>query len=214
MSTRPKSRQLASLEFRYNYVGFDRVSNETILMCGMVHFVELLCAWCLISTPGNLRTKLDASDGQFAFGIFLHEADRLVFVRIEHELLLTRNRQKSKRSRVKRRTPPRDRHSPDYRDKPERPSPSSYGRRRISRCDRADTSDTKIRRHRGPISKLLCVRTCRLYRVHTSAPPPGSQDMAAAGSTCAERAKCRRTLDIEGHLCAGRGSCSMPPCTA
>jgi hypothetical protein len=71
---KPKLRQLASLEFRYRYVGFDRVSNETILMRGMMHFVELFCAWCLISTPGNLRTKLDASDGQLAFGIFLHVA--------------------------------------------------------------------------------------------------------------------------------------------
>jgi hypothetical protein len=41
-------------------------------VCGVVHFVELFCTWCSISTPGNLRAKLDASAGHFAFGIFLH----------------------------------------------------------------------------------------------------------------------------------------------
>jgi len=44
----------------------------------MVHFVELFCAGCSISTPGNLRAKLDTSNGHFPFGIFLHIANRLV----------------------------------------------------------------------------------------------------------------------------------------
>src|SRR4249920_3041180 len=64
--------ELTWLEFRYRHLGFDRVGNETILVCGMVHFVELFCTGCSISTPRNLRAKLDTSDSQFAFGIFLH----------------------------------------------------------------------------------------------------------------------------------------------
>jgi hypothetical protein len=84
------------LEVRYGHLGFDRVGNETILVCGMVHFVELFCTGCSISTPPNLRAKLDTSDGHFAFGIFLHMANRLVLIRIGHELLLARNRQKRK----------------------------------------------------------------------------------------------------------------------
>jgi hypothetical protein len=87
---------LTWLEFRYSHLGFDRVGNETILVCGMVHFVELFSAGRSISTPGNLRAKLDTSNGHFPFGIFLHMANRLVLVRIEHELLFTRNRQKRK----------------------------------------------------------------------------------------------------------------------
>jgi hypothetical protein len=54
---RPRSLRFALtwLEFRYSHLGFDRVGNETILVCGMVHFVELFCAGCSISIPGNLR---------------------------------------------------------------------------------------------------------------------------------------------------------------
>src|SRR6202011_1557422 len=86
--------KLTWLEFRHSHLGFDRVGNETILVCGMVHFVELFCAWCSFTTPGNLRAKLDASNGHFPFGIFLHMANRLVPVRIEQELLFASNRQK------------------------------------------------------------------------------------------------------------------------
>jgi len=84
------------LEFRYRHLGCDRVGNETILVCGMVHFAELFCTGRSIPNPGNLRAKLDTSNGHFPFGIFLHMANRLVLVRIEHELLFTRNRQKRK----------------------------------------------------------------------------------------------------------------------
>src|SRR5262249_36465260 len=72
---------------------FDRVGNETILVGGMVHLVELIRAGRAISTPANLRAKLDTRDGELALGVFLHVANRLVFVRIEHELLLARDRQ-------------------------------------------------------------------------------------------------------------------------
>src|ERR1700719_2069757 len=83
-----------ALELRYRHLGFDRVGNKAIVVCGVVHLVELFCSGFSVSTPRNLRAKLDASDGHLAFGIFFHVANRLVLVGIEHELLLTRNRQK------------------------------------------------------------------------------------------------------------------------
>src|SRR5262249_2500990 len=78
------------------------------------------------------------------------------------------------------RKPPRDRHSPGSPDKRGPPSPSSYGRHRSSRYDRADTSDRKSQLRRAPISKLLCVRTCFSYGVRASARQPllrGSLDL-------------------------------------
>ena len=53
-----------------------------------------------------------------------------------------------------------DQHSLDCRDRPEPPSPSSCSRRQRSKYNRADNFDTKSQRHRAPISKSLCVRTC------------------------------------------------------
>src|SRR5262249_1302027 len=94
------------LQLRDRHLGFDRVGNETILVGGMVHLVELIRAGRAISTPANLRAKLDTRDG-LALGVFLHVANRLVFVRIEHELLLARDRASGSTSgRVRPRTPP------------------------------------------------------------------------------------------------------------
>ena len=63
---RPRSTRFALtwLEFRYSHLGFDRVGNETILVCGLVHFVELFCAGCSISTPGNLRASSTLNGGK------------------------------------------------------------------------------------------------------------------------------------------------------
>src|ERR1700737_4234097 len=83
-----------ALEFRYGHLGFDRVGNKAIIVCGVVHLVELLCSGFSISTPRNLRAKLDAGDGHLAFGIFFHVANPLVLVGMEHELLLTPTPQK------------------------------------------------------------------------------------------------------------------------
>jgi len=72
------------LPFRHGHLGFDRVGNETILVCSVVHFIELFRAGPSVSAPCDLRAQLDASDRQLAVGVFLHMADRFVLVGIEH----------------------------------------------------------------------------------------------------------------------------------
>src|SRR5262249_49028075 len=81
------------LPFCHRHVRFVRVCNETILMCSVVHRIVFFCPWSSVAAPGDLRAYLNSSDHQLAVSVFLHMADCLVLVRIEHELLLTGNRQ-------------------------------------------------------------------------------------------------------------------------
>src|SRR6516165_8726149 len=81
------------LPFCHRHVRFDRVCNETILMCSVMHLIEFFCTGFSVAAPRDLRAKLNSSDRQLAVSVFLHMADCLVLVRIEHELLLTGNRQ-------------------------------------------------------------------------------------------------------------------------
>ena len=81
------------LPFGHGHVGFDRVGNETVLVCSVVHFIEFFRAGSSVPAPCDLRAQLNSSDRQLAVGVFLHMADRFVLVGIEHELLLTGNRQ-------------------------------------------------------------------------------------------------------------------------
>jgi hypothetical protein len=39
----------------HRHVGFDRVGNETILVSGVVHLIELLRIWYAIAAPRDLR---------------------------------------------------------------------------------------------------------------------------------------------------------------
>jgi NAD(P)-dependent dehydrogenase (short-subunit alcohol dehydrogenase family) len=43
------------LRFRHSHVGFDRVGNETILVSGMVHFLELFRTGYPVAAPPDLR---------------------------------------------------------------------------------------------------------------------------------------------------------------
>ena len=53
----------------HRHVGFDRVGNETILVSGVVHLIELLRIWYAIAAPRDLRVQLNAGDRQLAFGV-------------------------------------------------------------------------------------------------------------------------------------------------
>jgi hypothetical protein len=46
----------------------------------VVHFAELVRIGCSIAAPRDLRVKLDSRDRHLSIGIFLHMANRLVFV--------------------------------------------------------------------------------------------------------------------------------------
>src|SRR5262249_35260199 len=81
-----------SLDFRYPHLGFNRVGNETILMGGVMHPIELFRTGLSVVAPHNPWTKFDAGNRELPVGILLKVANRLVLVRIEHELLLTSNR--------------------------------------------------------------------------------------------------------------------------
>src|SRR5215813_15058523 len=77
----------------HRHVGFDRVGNETIRVRGMVHFIKLFRIGYAIPAPRELRMQLNSSDRELALGVLLHMADRMILVRVEHELLLARDRQ-------------------------------------------------------------------------------------------------------------------------
>src|SRR6516225_1790241 len=81
------------LPFCHRHVRFDRVCNETILMCSVMHLIEFFCTGFSVAAPRDLRAQLNSSDRQLAVSVFLHMADCHVLVRIGHELLLTGNRQ-------------------------------------------------------------------------------------------------------------------------
>src|SRR5580765_5826151 len=80
------------LPFCHRHVRFDRVCNEAILMCSVMHLIEFFYTGSSVAAPCDLRAKLNSSDRQLAVSVFLHMPDCLVLVRIEHELLLTGNR--------------------------------------------------------------------------------------------------------------------------
>src|SRR5215469_18872551 len=44
-----------SLDFRHPHLGFNRVSNETILMGGVMHLIELFRTGLSVVAPRNLR---------------------------------------------------------------------------------------------------------------------------------------------------------------
>jgi hypothetical protein len=79
----------------YRHFGFDRVSDETLVVRAVMHLVQLLRARLLLARPGNLRVQLHSRNRQSAFRIFFHVADRFVGVVIEHKLLFTCDREKS-----------------------------------------------------------------------------------------------------------------------
>ena len=43
------------LPFCHRHVRFDRVCNETILMCSVVHLIEFFCIGSSVSAPRDLR---------------------------------------------------------------------------------------------------------------------------------------------------------------
>src|SRR5215472_12410871 len=43
------------LPFCHRHVRFDRVCNETILMCSVVHRIEFFCTGSSVAAPGDLR---------------------------------------------------------------------------------------------------------------------------------------------------------------
>src|SRR5437762_3650428 len=79
----------------YRNFGFNRIGNETLVVCAMMHLVQLLRGRLLLARPSNLRVQLHPRNRQSAFRIFLHMADRFVGVIIEHKLLFTCDREKS-----------------------------------------------------------------------------------------------------------------------
>jgi hypothetical protein len=79
------------LELCHRHHGSNRVGNETILVGGMVHFIELFRTGFSVAAPlifGRSSTRVIAS----FVGILLQMTNRLVFVGIDDELL-TRNRE-------------------------------------------------------------------------------------------------------------------------
>src|SRR6266487_2287371 len=79
----------------YRNFGFNRIGDETLVVCAMMHLIQLLRVWLFIARPGNLRVQLHPRNRQSAFRIFFHVADRFVGVVIEHKLLFTCDREKS-----------------------------------------------------------------------------------------------------------------------
>src|SRR6266513_2028317 len=71
------------------YLGFHRVSDETLLVRAVMHLIEFFRGRFLFSLPGDLGMQLDPSDCQPAFRILFHMADRLVGVFVENKLLFT-----------------------------------------------------------------------------------------------------------------------------
>src|SRR3954454_9149489 len=74
--------------------GFHRVSDETLVVREMMHFVQLFGSWLLVAGKLQFRMQLDSRDGQSSFRILLHVTDCVVTVFLEHKLLLTGNREK------------------------------------------------------------------------------------------------------------------------
>src|SRR5213078_2344713 len=70
------------LPFCHRHVRFDRVCNETILMCSVMHLIEFFYTGSSVAAPCDLRAKLNSSDRQLAVSVFLHMPDCLVLVRI------------------------------------------------------------------------------------------------------------------------------------
>src|SRR5436190_9675424 len=73
----------------YRNFGFNRIGNETLVVCAMMHLVQLLRGRLLLARPSNLRVQLHPRNRQSASRIFFHVADRFVGVVIEHKLLFT-----------------------------------------------------------------------------------------------------------------------------
>ena len=60
-------------------------------MRGVMHLIDHFRAGCAVPSPHDLRPQLDPHDGVLPLGIFLHVANRLILVGIEHELLPARD---------------------------------------------------------------------------------------------------------------------------
>ena len=93
-----------ALRSHHRHGGLDRISNETIFVGGMVHFIEYFRTRRSIPAPRDLRAQFNPSDRHLPVGVLLHVADRLVLVLIEHKLLLTRNRQERKHVAARKRS--------------------------------------------------------------------------------------------------------------
>ena len=74
--------------------GFHRVGDETLVVCAVMHLVQLLRARLLLARPGDFRMQLYFRNRQSAFRIFFHVADGFVGVVIKDKLLLTGDREK------------------------------------------------------------------------------------------------------------------------
>ena len=70
------------------HFGLDRVRDETILVREVVHLIEILVRRLIVAGEFQLRMQLHFRDRHFPIGIFLHVANGIVGVFIEHELLL------------------------------------------------------------------------------------------------------------------------------
>jgi len=79
------------LELCHRHHGSNRVGNETILVGGMVHFIELFRTGFSVAAPCNLWAQLDTRDCERALGILLQMTNRLVFVGIDHEAACTQS---------------------------------------------------------------------------------------------------------------------------
>ena len=77
-----------------SHLGFYRVGDETILVRGVMHFIELIRAGRFVAGPFQFRMELHFGDCHPAFGVFFHVTDCFINVFVEDELLLRCNREK------------------------------------------------------------------------------------------------------------------------
>ena len=82
------------LTLRFDFhLGLHRVGDKALLVCAMIHFLDFLRRGLFLAGEFQALSKCDACNGESPFGIFIHVANGIVNIFVEHELFFARDRE-------------------------------------------------------------------------------------------------------------------------